>query len=281
MLKSQQLLQAGCQSLIQGVPTPYSYQPSLAAGIVFSILFYFLTVAHIAQSTHGRRWWSLVFAVGCFIELLGWVARTCRNNLLGNETADTTSNMSPFLVAPVFFAAGLYILFGVFISIPGCHSSYLSPISYFWIFILGDCTSLLLQGIGGGLASSEMARINGDLSQGTHIMLAGIILQIVWMTGFICCVVHFLAGVIFSASSSTFAKTPIVPLLRAMVVSVICIYIRCIYRTAELLQGWSGYLITHEVYFISLDAGMMLLAALAFNIVHPSALCELPTIGLH
>ncbi|KAJ6009544.1 RTA1-domain-containing protein [Penicillium canescens] len=280
MLKSQQLLQAGCQSLIQGVPTPYSYQPSLAAGIVFSILFCFLTVAHIAQSTHGRRWWSLVFAVGCFIELLGWVARTWSAVCPYNLNA-FLMQISTLIMAPVFFAAGLYILFGVFISIPGCHSSYLSPISYFWIFILGDCTSLLLQGIGGGLASSEMARINGDLSQGTHIMLAGIILQIVWMTGFICCVVHFLAGVIFSASSSTFAKTPIVPLLRAMVVSVICIYIRCIYRTAELLQGWSGYLITHEVYFISLDAGMMLLAALAFNIVHPSALCELPTIGLH
>lgn len=192
------------------------------------------------------------------------------------------SNMSLFLIAPVFFAAGLYILFGIFISIPGCHSSYLSPKSYFWIFILGDCTSLLLQGIGGGLASAEMARINGDLSQGTHIMLAGIILQIVWMTGFICCVVHFLASIIFSAtSSSTVAKTPIVPLLRAMAVSVICIYIRCIYRTVELLQGWSGYLFTHEIYFTFLDAVMMLLAALAFNIVHPSALCELPAIAYY
>lgn len=61
----------------------------------------------------------------------------------------------------------------------------------------------------------------------------------------------------------------IIPLLIAMVVSVLCIYIRSIYRTIELLQGWSGYLITHQSYFVALDGAMMVIAVGVFNFVHP------------
>ena len=34
----------------------------------------------------------------------------------------------------------------------------------------------------------------------------------------------------------------------AITLAVIAVYIRCIYRVVELAQGFSGYLITHEVY---------------------------------
>lgn len=59
------------------------------------------------------------------------------------------------------------------------------------------------------------------------------------------------------------------PLLGAMIFSVLCIYVRSIYRTIELLQGWRGYLITHEKYFIALDGAMMVAAVAVFNIIHP------------
>lgn len=61
----------------------------------------------------------------------------------------------------------------------------------------------------------------------------------------------------------------VIPLLGAMILSVVCIYIRSIYRTIELLQGWDGYLITHESYFIGLDGAMMIVAVAVFNFVHP------------
>jgi hypothetical protein len=50
---------------------------------------------------------------------------------------------------------------------------------------------------------------------------------------------------------------------------VLCIYVRSIYRTIELLQGWKGYLITHEEYFVALDGAMMVAAVVVFNVVHP------------
>jgi hypothetical protein len=56
---------------------------------------------------------------------------------------------------------------------------------------------------------------------------------------------------------------------RAATFAIVMIYIRSIYRTIELSQGWTGYLITHELYFIVLDAVTMFLCGVIFNIVHP------------
>jgi hypothetical protein len=58
-------------------------------------------------------------------------------------------------------------------------------------------------------------------------------------------------------------------LLVAVFVSLTMIFIRSIYRTVELLQGWSGYLITHEGYFIGLDGAIMVVAIGIFNFLDP------------
>ncbi|CAL1201512.1 unnamed protein product [Candida parapsilosis] len=47
-----------------------------------------------------------------------------------------------------------------------------------------------------------------------------------------------------------------------------CRFVRCIYRVVELAQGFSGYLITHEVY-IMLDALMLFIALYMFIPFHP------------
>ncbi|WVQ94650.1 hypothetical protein IAU59_001730 [Kwoniella sp. CBS 9459] len=47
------------------------------------------------------------------------------------------------------------------------------------------------------------------------------------------------------------------------------IFVRGIYRSIELAQGWSGYLITHEPYFIYLDGLPMVLCLAAFAVSHP------------
>lgn len=54
-----------------------------------------------------------------------------------------------------------------------------------------------------------------------------------------------------------------------MVLSVLCVYVRSIYRTVELLQGWKGFLITRERYFVALDGAMMVVAVAVFNVLHP------------
>lgn len=55
----------------------------------------------------------------------------------------------------------------------------------------------------------------------------------------------------------------------AITVAVLTIFTRCCYRLAELVVGWDGYLITHEWYFIILDALMMAIATVTLTIFHP------------
>ncbi|KAJ4201775.1 hypothetical protein NW767_006313 [Fusarium falciforme] len=58
-------------------------------------------------------------------------------------------------------------------------------------------------------------------------------------------------------------------LILAILISLFMIFVRSIYRTIELLQGWDGYLITHEGYFIGLDAATMTIAVAIFNFLDP------------
>lgn len=55
----------------------------------------------------------------------------------------------------------------------------------------------------------------------------------------------------------------------ALTVSVVVIYIRCVFRVVELSEGWQGYLITHEVYIMVLDALMITIAGLIAVPFHP------------
>ena len=101
---------------------------------------------------------------------------------------------------------------------------------------------------------------------GTNIMVGGILFQMASITIFVGFFVEFLRRVRKQKRS---LGTKINILIAATAFSCIMIYIRSIYRTIELLQGWSGYLITHEGYFIGLDAALMLLAVAVFNFIHP------------
>lgn len=55
----------------------------------------------------------------------------------------------------------------------------------------------------------------------------------------------------------------------AVTCAIIAIFIRCIYRVVELAQGFRGYLITHEVYIMCLDAAMLVIALYVFIPFHP------------
>lgn len=179
-------------------------------------------------------------------------------------------------IAPTFFTAGIYVLLGRFIQILGRESSILSPSLYLWIFCSCDVLSLVIQAIGGGMASSETNKPDGNTDPGTHTMVAGIVFQLASITVFVFLAFDFVRRTLRRRLLQSMTGS-IIPLLGAMVLSVVCIYIRSIYRTIELSQGWSGYLITRERYFIALDGTMMVISVGIFNIFHPGWL--LPSEG--
>lgn len=99
-------------------------------------------------------------------------------------------------------------------------------------------------------------------------MVGGIVFQLFSITIFVICAADFVRRTLTYGLLERVTGT-IAPLFAAMIFSVLCIYARSIYRTIELAQGWDGYLITNERYFIALDGAMMVAAVAVFNVFHP------------
>ncbi|KAL9040678.1 MAG: hypothetical protein Q9180_001763 [Flavoplaca navasiana] len=99
-------------------------------------------------------------------------------------------------------------------------------------------------------------------------MVAGIIFQMVSIVVFelLFCLVTFKALPQIKASRALSL------LCGPTTVSVAAILVRSVYRTIELLQGWRGYLITRERYFIALDGAMILGALVVYNLLNPGEL---------
>ena len=54
----------GCLAYDPAVDPAYSYIPNLSAGIVFTVAFGLMMIAHIAQASVKRKWWYYTFAIG-------------------------------------------------------------------------------------------------------------------------------------------------------------------------------------------------------------------------
>jgi hypothetical protein len=57
--------------------------------------------------------------------------------------------------------------------------------------------------------------------------------------------------------------------LIALTLSTLLIFTRCVYRVAELSEGWDGHLIKVQAYFIGLEGAVIVAAVLLLNLFHP------------
>jgi len=267
---------------------------NLAALILFAIVWFFQTVLGLWY----RQWWfGTAFFIASGLETAGYIGRFLSHG--------DPYNVDYFLLqiicltlGPAFFMGGVYFLLAKFAMIYGNNISRLKPMYYSYIFISCDLLSIVLQAIGGGMAAS--ATQNGDsTTSGTHIMVAGLAVQVASMSLFIgLCVDFFFRVRKFQKQTDTSDPSSIYeekylpilknrlfkPFLYAIVVCTILIYIRCIYRLAELAEGWDGYLILHEVYFLVLEALIVFLAAFSMTVLHPGFIfgrIHIPVKGLH
>lgn len=108
----------------------------------------------------------------------------------------------------------------------------------------------------------------GDTSVGTHIMVAGILFQLAGIIVFSCLFTWVISKGLKSRGE-VLRQRKVRLVIAATCFSVLTIVIRSIYRTIELVQGWSGYLITREQYFLGLDGSMMILAVAVYNFARP------------
>ncbi|KAK6907012.1 hypothetical protein I203_101001 [Kwoniella mangroviensis CBS 8507] len=286
----------------------YGYTPSPAWCLAFIVLFSVSAAVHSYQAFRYKYWIIYpTLVLGALVEVLGWSGRYWSSQ---NVTLLTPFLMqiSTLIMAPVFFSAYDYVVLGMAINRLGPQYSLLRPKYYFATFITADIISLVLQAIGGGKASSSAAE-GAPTQSATNIMVAGIIFQLVSMGVFIGLGVDFLlratsekpyAFRLRQIENNAVKKVGVEVkvnkteddleaqkqnqhnehehirawwiLLIGVGISSTMILIRGIYRSIELTQGWTGHLMTTEMYQNILDALMMLIAVGIYNFIHPGYL---------
>jgi hypothetical protein len=178
-------------------------------------------------------------------------------------------------VAPALLTAAIYLCLARIVTVYGAHLSYFKPRTYTLVFCGCDIISLVLQALGGALASMADDQKGSDL--GKNIMLAGLGFQVFSLILFgICCGEFALRvwkhrgnwnpGYLDLVHSRLF-KSFLVGLLLAC----ITIFARSIYRCVELSGGFNGELfVSDEALFMVLEGVMIIVACSCLTFLHPA-----------
>lgn len=289
----------------------YDFRLNRPANIIYFAVFTFLFLYFLFMTIRSRyNWFNITFVCGYGLQFAGFLGR-----ILG-FIDDTDKNYFllqyvPLTISPAFIMGGIYFLFAQMVITTSPKFLVLRPMWYSYFFITCDVLSLVVQAIGGGMASAATTN-DEDTKPGTNVMIAGIVFQVVAMTVFLFFWFEFLHRLYFKnrntiESTCTLKKRSVGNYIKlllntkaadrykreelesyytakyhtirerklynyypfAITLAVILIYIRCVYRVVELAQGWSGYLISHEVFLMVLDAFMIAVSGLIFVPFHP------------
>ncbi|KAF1985538.1 hypothetical protein K402DRAFT_446964 [Aulographum hederae CBS 113979] len=239
------------------IPNTYGYQPSLAAGVTYVILFGLSAVCHVVQAWQHRRRkqipWLWTFVIGALYECIGWGGRLGAHYCAYSKVL-FEMQISSLIGAPAFTQLGIYALTYIFASLlgPSCSPLPIKPKIYLWTFLTIDLTCLILQAIG------------------TKIMYGSILFQLV----FTCLFGILFLVVVFRGRATVRNCQPLQTLVFATTFAIACMVARGVYRGLELSEGWNGELIRTENYFIGLDGALMAAAVIVFNICNPGTLLE-------
>lgn len=188
--------------------------------------------------------------------------------------------------APAFLAAGWYWSLGILTRLLGPQYCRFNPTLFAITFIIGDAASLIVQAIGGGQASA--ADTLQGANEGARVMYIGVLVQAAVMVLYCLVLAEFVVRFhldrpvkpfrVWKTQPAAAVPRGTVPqeiirkakiFVGAMVFSTVLIFIRSIYRTVELVEGWTGPIISNEALFCTLDALMVFLATAIFNVIHP------------
>jgi len=170
------------------------------------------------------------------------------------------------LVAPALFAASIYMELGRIVRMSDADKALFIRRTWLTkIFVCGDVFSFLMQSSGAGLLASGNAH---SAETGRSVIVGGLFLQVIFFGLFV------IAAAVFHArlGRAPTAKSYEVPWKRHMIslyVVSLLIFIRSVVRVAEYIQGYSGYIMSHEVYLYVFDALVMFIAVVTMNWIHP------------
>lgn len=119
------------------------------------------------------------------------------------------------------------------------------------------------------------SKTDSSINTGSHVVVGGLIVQVLFFGAFILAATVFhirMDRVPTLKSQRLYIDTGISwqKHMFALYTGSFLILVRCIFRVIEYLQGFTGYLLEHEVYVYVFDATLMFLTMCVFIWRHPS-----------
>lgn len=162
------------------------------------------------------------------------------------------------LLAPILFAASVYMFLGRIIFAVGGEKHCLVPARYLTkIFICGDVACFFIQSAGGGTMSN--AKTASKVQLGENIILAGLVLQIVIFGLFVAVAAIFHVRMHRDSTAGSLTSLRWRRLLLTLYVASLMITIRNVVRAIEYGMGSDGYFLMHEWVAFVFDGAAMIM----------------------
>ncbi|KAK6352366.1 hypothetical protein TWF730_009194 [Orbilia blumenaviensis] len=253
----------------------FGYRPSLPMNATFLAIFTIAFTAHIFLSVHYKtHGFGICMSIACGLEVSGYIGRILAYNNPWSLPAFFIQ-INGVGLAPTFFAAGIYLCLTRIVIAYGADISRVQPKVYTYFFVLCDIISLVIQAPGGAL-SSVSASQGKPPTLGAYIGLSGICFQVLSLSIWLGLAAEFAWR---CRKVGTKAWDPRYEQLRdswrfkafmaALGIATAALYVRSVYRIAELSEGYTGHLAKDEIAFCILEAVMIAILALVTAAYHP------------
>jgi len=251
------------------------FLPTVGGNAAYAAILGLLLIAQVGLGIRYRTWGFMVGMIfGLLLEVLGYVGRA----LMHQNPFDFNYfllYLIPLTIGPAFITGSIYLCLSRIIVVHGTQISRLSPRSYSLIFMSCDFISLVLQGAGGGIAST--ANTTSGSNAGRYVMIAGLAFQVVSLAAYMALWLEFYLRQrrptnrdLLDPRFATFRESTKFKLFNyALATATLLIFIRSIYRVVELQGGFDGTVASNEVSFMILEGPMIILAVLALTFLHP------------
>jgi hypothetical protein len=253
----------------------FNYIPNLAGNALYTAIFALYIFMNVLLGIRYKTWgYMIAMCLGLVGEVIGYVARIMLHN---NPFDPTGNNFIIYLVcltiSPAFFAAAIYLCLGRIVVVYGEDLSRFYPRTYTLIFCGCDIFSLVLQAAGGGIASGATTQSTDQL--GINIMLAGLSVQVASLALFAGLCTDFANRLYrnpqaWSNQFNVLYQSPkFSAFLYSLCLATLTIFVRSIFRVAELSGGFRGPLANNQVSFMILEGVMIVIATSCLTLLHP------------
>ncbi|KAI5463881.1 RTA1 like protein-domain-containing protein [Mariannaea sp. PMI_226] len=251
------------------------YRPTVAGNAIFLAVMAILAICQLYLGIrHKTTGFMITICLGLLTEIVGYISRILMN---GNPFSRDYFlwYLITLTIGPVFIAAGIYLTLGHIVVVHGESISRIKPRSYMTFFLGCDIVSLVVQAVGGGIAASTPLTNQHMIDVGTNILVAGLSIQVACLFAFSVCSLEFFWRVRKNPGLRNPEFTDLVRSKRfkmflvALFGATGCLFVRTVFRSVELSEGFGGKLANKEVEFMILDGVMVILASLSLTICHP------------